>query len=86
MNMTGYSGSIVLNDTTVIDQVATGGKAIRAIDPLTNCTFTTLTDKTATTNGGVTPSVGADYGTITKPIYGTFSVVTLATGSAILYY
>lgn len=83
MNNPGYSGSIVLTDTTVITGL---DSPIRCIDPLTDCTFTTLTDSKATTNGTVTQSVGTDYGTVTKPLYGSFTTVTLATGSAILYY
>lgn len=83
MNNPGYSGSIILTDATLISLT---DKPIRCIDPLTDCTFTTLTDTLATTNGIVTQSVAADYGTITKPIYGSFTAIQLTSGSAILYY
>lgn len=83
MNNPGYSGSIVLNDTTLINNLS---QPIRCIAPITDCTFTTLTDTESTTNGVVTQSVGADYGTVSSPIYGKFTAIQLATGSAILYY
>jgi hypothetical protein len=88
MNNPGYSGSITLTNTTAITTTTTGGKAIRCILPLTDCVFTTLTDPTAFTNGVSTLSVAADYGTVMAgvPIYGTFTAVTLTSGSAKLYY
>jgi len=83
MNNPGYSGCIVLTDTTEITGLE---RAVRCIDPLTDCVFTTLTDTNATTNGTVVQSVAADYGTVTKPIYGSFTTIKLTSGSAILYY
>ncbi len=88
MNTPGYNGSILLTNTTAITTTTTGGLAIRCIVPITDCTFTTLTDVTAFTNGVSTLSVGADYGTCQAgvPLYGSFTAVTLASGSAKLYY
>lgn len=85
MNNPGYSGSIVVTGTALLTFT---DKPIRRIDPITSCTFTTLTDTSATTNGTAVQSVGADYGTVTAEtsLFGTFTAVQLATGSAILYY
>jgi hypothetical protein len=88
MNLAGYSGSILLTDTTAITTTTTGGQAIRAIQVLEDATFTTLTDTTSKTNGNTTNSVAADYGTVTAGLvlYGTFTAVTLTSGRVKLYF
>jgi hypothetical protein len=79
MNL-GFVGGILITDTTAI----TG--TFRAIQALADATFTTLTSE-ITKNGTVTPSTGADYGTVSAgtTLYGTFTAITLATGKVIVY-
>lgn len=87
MNLAGYSGSILLTNTTAITTTS-GQPAIRAIQILEDTVFTTLTDTTSTTNGRVTQSVAADYGTVSQGtvLYGTFTAVTLTSGKVKLYF
>jgi hypothetical protein len=75
-----HCGVVITNTTAV-----TG--TFRAILVLANAVFTTLTSQGHTTNGNVTQSVGADYGTVNAGtmIYGTFSAITLASGKVIAY-
>lgn len=86
MNNPGYSGSIVFK--TAAATYTSTAKPIRAIQMLTDCTFTTITDITSTTDGSVTQTVAADYGTLIagSVIYGLFTTVTLATGTCKAYY
>ena len=86
MNNPGYSGSIVFK--TAASTYTSTQKPIRAIQILADATFTTLTDVTSTTDGIVTQSVAADYGTLAagQVIYGLFTTVTLASGSAKAYF
>lgn len=86
MNTPGYSGSIVFK--TAASTYTSTTKPIRAIHALADSVFTTLTDVTSTTDGIVTATVAADYGTLTEGtiIYGTFTVVTLASGRVKAYY
>lgn len=72
---------IVISNTTPV----TG--TFRAIMVLSAAVFTTLTSQGHTTNGAVTQSVAADYGTIPVGvmIYGTFTAITLASGKVIAY-
>jgi len=88
MNLAGYSGSILLTNTTEITMTTTDDKAIRAIQVLSDTVFTTLTDITSKTNGNTVASVAADYGTITEGsvLYGTFTAVTLTSGKVKLYF
>jgi chitinase len=75
-----HCGVVITNTTAV-----TG--TFRAILVLANAVFTTLTAKGHTTNGAVTQSVGADYGTVNAGtmLYGTFSAITLTSGKVIAY-
>lgn len=86
MNNPGYSGSIVFK--TAAATYTSTAKPIRAIQVLLDATFTTLTDVTSTTDGIVTASVAADYGTVAAGtvLYGLFTTVTLATGVVKAYY
>jgi hypothetical protein len=86
MNTPGYSGSIIFK--TAASTYTSTTKPIRAIQILEDATFTTLTDATSKTDGIVTASVAADYGTVTagSVLYGTFTVVTLASGRVKAYY
>jgi len=75
--------NILLTDTTAI--TLTDGY-IRAIQVLTDCSFTTLTGN-MTTNDTTTATTGSDIGSLDAGtiIYGKFTAVTLAGGSVILY-
>lgn len=86
MNSPGYSGSILLK--TAASTYTSVAKPIRAVQVLSDAVFTTLTDPTSTTDGIVTATVAADYGTISAGsiIYGTFTTVTLASGIVKAYY
>lgn len=86
VNLDNYSGSIVFKTAAATYTSTT--KPIRAIHVLAAATFTTLTDAESTTNGAVTASVAADYGTVpvNAVLYGTFTTVTLAGGVVKAYY
>ncbi len=62
---------------TVSDTTARTGLSCFAITPVTDVTFTTLTGMTGFS--GVTYAAGVT-------IYGNFSAVTLASGTAVLYF
>lgn len=86
MVLDNYSGSILFK--TAAATYTSNTKPIRAIQVLVAATFTTLTDTSSTTDGAVTASVAADYGTIPvgTVLYGTFTTVTLAGGVVKAYY
>jgi hypothetical protein len=75
-----HCGVLITNTTPV-----TG--TFRAIMVLTATVFSTLTAKGHTTNGAVTQSVAADYGTVPVGVmlYGTFTAITLTSGKVIAY-
>ncbi|MEI6821013.1 MAG: hypothetical protein WCL51_03700 [Bacteroidota bacterium] len=79
--MRNLNKGIVISNTTAI----TG--SFSAIMVLTAATFTTLTSQDHTTNGAVTQSVAADYGTVPVGvmIYGSFTAITLSAGKVIAY-
>jgi hypothetical protein len=79
MNL-GFVGGVLITDTTAI----TG--TFRAIQALTDATFTTLTSD-ITVNGEEDAAEGSDFGTLSAgmAIYGTFTAITLASGTVIAY-
>lgn len=81
-----YSGSILFK--TAAATYTSTAKPIRALHVLAAATFTTLTDTESTTDGAVTATVAADYGTVpvNAVLYGTFTTVTLASGVVKAYY
>ena len=86
MTTVGYVGSIIFK--TSASTYTSTSKPIRAIQVLSDATFTTLTDTSSTTDGIVTQSVSTDYGTVTagSVLYGTFTTLTLASGTVKAYY
>ena len=86
MNMPGYNGKVIITNNTFTYTSTTN--PIRAIQAITDTAFTTLTDTNATTNSTTTASVAADFGTLSQGgvIYGAFTSVRLASGSAICYF
>lgn len=85
-DLNSYQGSILFK--TAAATYTSTAKPIRALQVLAAATFTTLTDASCTTNGAVTASVAADYGTVPVGtiLYGTFTTVTLASGLVKAYY
>ena len=78
--MLGFFGSTIIDDTN------NHNGAWTVIEAVTDTTFATLTSD-VTYNSSTVLATGANIGTLTagSRLYGTFTLVDLATGKVILY-